>query len=126
MVVALASDPAAVSAGAAESERLGVPILLDDGSGAKPAAGGTTTPSAAPDGTAAPGASDTPAAPEGTGAPDGSAAPASDPAVTEVTRLKPASVLALGAGVADRLGVHRREVVTDPGPAARGRPARGR
>ncbi|HVC74526.1 MAG TPA: hypothetical protein VNC85_12210 [Mycobacteriales bacterium] len=112
-VVALASDPAAVSAGAAEAERRGVPMLLDDGSGAKPAAGGTTTPSAAPDGTAAPVASDTPAAPEGTGVPDGTAAPGSDPAGIEVTRLKPASVLALGPGVADRLASTGANVVTN-------------
>jgi hypothetical protein len=93
-VVALAADPAAVSAGAAEAERRGVPMLLDDGPAAKPAA--------------APGNSAGPSA-----APDGSAAPGGDPAAAELTRLRAGTVLALGAGVADRLGSSGATVVTD-------------
>jgi hypothetical protein len=120
-VVALATDPAAVSAGAAEAERRGVPMLLDDGgAGGTPADGGGT-----PAGSATPGVAGTPATPEGgggldgstapdaTGAPDGSAAPDPDPMAAELARLKPASVLALGAGVADRLGSTGAKVVTD-------------
>src|SRR5689334_18637817 len=153
VVVALAGDAGAVSAGAAEAERRGVPMLLDDGPAA---AGDPTTPSAAPDGTAASGESAAPdgsAAPGGTAAPGGPAAPdptdgtgapgapdasgaagtaagageadgnagsaatgvapESDPVPAEVTRLKPDSVLALGAGVADRLASTGAKVVTD-------------
>jgi hypothetical protein len=118
VVVALATDPAAVSAGATEAERRGVPMLLDDGPAA---AGGTATPSAAPDGTAAPSATGTPAdggevggaGSAATGTSDGT--PGSDPVAAEVSRLKPDSVLALGAGVADRLTSTGANVVTDAG-----------
>jgi len=91
-VVALATDPAAVSTGAAEAERRGVPMLLDDGPATHPAApgGGTGTPSAVP---------------------DDSAAPATE--LAEVRRLNPGTVLALGAGVADRLGSSGATVVSD-------------
>jgi hypothetical protein len=137
-VVALATDPAAVSAGAAEAGRRGVPMLLEDGPAGRPAAlsettspGSTAGPSAAPDASAAPGASDAPAVPVGSrapavpvgsGAPDRSAAAGVDPAVAELARLRPATVLALGSGVADRLGSSGATVVTD---AAR-LPATGR
>ena len=91
-VVALATDPAAVAAGAAEAERRGVPMLLDDGPATHPAppGGGTGTPSAAP---------------------DDSAAPAAE--LAEVRRLNPGTVLALGAGVADRLDSSGATVVSD-------------
>jgi hypothetical protein len=115
-VVALAIDPAAVSAGAAEAERRAVPMLLADGPGATiPGAGTPATPESggAAGGSAAPGTTGAPATPEGSGAPDGSPAPGSDPTVAEVTRLKPAGVLALGAGVADRLASTGAKVVTD-------------
>jgi hypothetical protein len=133
VVVALAGDPTAVSAGAAEAERRGVPMLLDDGP-ADPggttnvapdgtaAPGGSTTPSAAPDGTAAPGTTGSPAdsgevggnaGSAATGTPEVGGAAGSDPVAAEVTRLKPDSVLALGAGVADRLTSTGAKVVTD-------------
>ena len=81
VVVALASDPAAVTAGAEHAGRLGIPLLLDDGS--------------------------------------------SSAAAEEAARLKPASVLALGAGVPDRLGSTGAKVLTDAGqlpPVAKAAP----
>ena len=78
VVVALATDPEAVRVGVEQAERLGVPLLLDDGSSAA--------------------------------------------AEDEAARLKPLAVLALGAGVADRLGRTGGKVFTDAG----GLPAVGR
>jgi hypothetical protein len=72
VVVALATDPAAVRSGAEQAGRLGVPLLLDDGG-------------------------------KYVGA-----------ATAELARLKPDTVLALGAGVAERVGGSAK-VVTDAG-----------
>jgi hypothetical protein len=125
VVVALATDPTAVSTGAAEAERRGVPMLLTDepaaapdgspGPGGSSAPGTAGTPAPPENGGAAGGtaASGSPVEPEGSGAPDGSAVPGSDPVAAEVARLKPAGVLALGAGVADRLASAGAKVVTD-------------
>jgi len=80
VVVALSTDPAAMSEATAQAERLGVPLLLDDGAGG--------------------------------------------PAATEAGRLEPDTVLALGAGVSDRLAqVAGADVVGDAGELpALGRP----
>lgn len=71
VVVALATDPAALSEGTAQADRLGVPLLLDDGTGTA--------------------------------------------AADEAARLKPTTVLALGAGVAERLGGTGAKVVAAGG-----------
>jgi hypothetical protein len=134
VVVALASDPAAVSAGVAQSERLGVPLLLEDGATATPAASNPaasnpaetspveTSPvaasSTAPTTDAARTTGPVPTGGPASGAAAGTTRPstgAADPTAAEVVRLKPTAVLALGAGVADRLGATGAEVVTDPG-----------
>jgi hypothetical protein len=122
-VVALATDPAAVASGADEAQRRGVPLLLDDGPAPAAAPDGTASGTAAPGGTGSgevasgtgtPGSAASGSAEPGGGTPgaDGSGTPA-DAAGGEVTRLKAGSVLALGAGVADRLG-SGATVVTDP------------
>ncbi|HEY6749258.1 MAG TPA: hypothetical protein VI357_26530 [Mycobacteriales bacterium] len=113
VVVAAAGDAAAVADGAAQSERLGVPLLLEGGAapGAGPGAGATGTPAATSDGS--PSAS--PGGATGSAPADGGGSGGPEPAAAEVTRLKPATVLALGAGVADRLGSTGAEVVTDAG-----------
>lgn len=87
VVVAPADDPAALTAGASEAERLGVPMLLVDGTG-----GSTPGPSAT-----------------------GTAAPAGTPTATEIARLGPSTVLALGTGTADRLGATGAKIVTAAG-----------
>lgn len=84
VVVALATDAEAVRAGVEQSERIGVPLLLDDGS--------------------------------------------STAAADEAARLKPEAVLALGAGVPDRLGRTGAKVLTDAGglpPVTPARPLAG-
>jgi hypothetical protein len=95
VVVAAVSDPDALSQGIAQSQRLGVPLLLADA-----AAGATTaakTTSSAPPASVAP-----------------TDVPGASPLVTEVARLKPATVLALGPGVAAQLAQAGTSVVTDP------------
>ena len=85
-----------------------MPLLLDDGPAATTAGapGGTASRNggaASPSGTATPGAE------------EGEGAPASGTAAAEVVRLKPGTVLALGDGVAARLGNAAPTIVTDPG-----------
>ncbi|HEV7655783.1 MAG TPA: hypothetical protein VGP36_13770 [Mycobacteriales bacterium] len=112
VVVASSTDPDALSRGSEQAERLGVPLLLTDGTAATTAAapsGPTPTGSAAgptPTGSAAG------STPTGTAA--GSSPAAADPVATEVARLKPTTVLALGPGVADLLAPTGIKVVTDP------------
>ena len=122
-VVALATDPAAVAAGADEAERRGIPMLLDDGASTPSAgSGGADTPSAGSGGADTPsagaGGTSTPSvapdeSPPASAAPDETAPPGAGPAVTELIRLQPSTVLALGAGVADRLGSSGGTAVTD-------------
>jgi hypothetical protein len=132
-VVALAGDGTAVSTGAAEAERRGIPLLLvEDRSAAASRSTGPagTTPAAATSRSAGPStaASPTAASPSATGptATGPSAAGPSatggspvaggagaDPAATEIGRLKASTVLTVGAGIADRLASAGAKVVTD-------------
>jgi hypothetical protein len=122
-VVALAADPAAVASGAREAERRGIPLLLEDDPAATaapsdggPGPSGSTAPGGA-SGTTVPGegSGTVPGDGSGTAAPgEGASGPAGDAAADEVRRLQAGSVLALGAGVADRLGPAAAKVVTDP------------
>ncbi len=82
VVVAVADDGPGMSDGAAQAERLGVPLLVQDAAGGPAVAGGAPAP-----GASAPGA-------------PGSAAPAtaaSPELVAEIERLRPRAVLAVGA-----------------------------
>lgn len=96
VVVAPAEDRSAVSAGASQAVRLGVPLLLIDTA----RSAGTATPSSAPSEAAPAAESATPALPEALSA--------------EVARLHPRTVLAMGPAAADQLNaLPDVRVVTD-------------